>query len=110
VVRRGLEGAPNRIAAGAPRPDDAARLRGWIDRFEALLDGRDYLLGDRFGVADALAFPFLAYGARPPQPADTDQLHAVLWEGMPIATGPYPRLPAWVERVDGLGWLAREHS
>jgi len=104
------KGPPNRIAAGAPRPDDADRLRGWVDRFEALLDGRDYLLGDRFGAADALAFPFLAYGARPPPPVDTDPFHAVLWRGMPIASGPYPRLRAWVERIDGLGWLAHEHS
>ncbi len=99
------KGPPNRIAAGTARHDDAMRLRGWVGRFEALLADRDYLLGDRFAVADALAFPFLAYGARPPRREDTDRFHAVLWEEMPIATGPYPRLREWVERIDGLGWL-----
>ena len=31
-----------------------------LDRFEALLDGRDHLLGE-FGIADVTAFPFLKY-------------------------------------------------
>jgi glutathione S-transferase len=97
------KGPPNRLADGAARPGDAERLRGWVDRFEAMLDGRDFLLGDRLTVADVLAFPFLLYGARPLPPGDTDPFHAVLAEAMPIATGPFPRLRAWIERMDALG-------
>ena len=37
---------PNRIADGHPEPWDSAQLRASLDTFEALLTGRDYLLGD----------------------------------------------------------------
>jgi glutathione S-transferase len=80
------KGPPNRIADGNPRPGDHERLRGWVDR----------------SIADVLAFPFLVYGAGPLPADDTDPFHAVLAETMPIATGPYPRLRAWIERVDAL--------
>ena len=96
------KGPPNRIAEGAPRPGDPERLRDWVDRFEAMLDGQDHLLGDALTVADVLAFPFLAYGARPLREDDRDPFHAVLAANMPIATGPYPRLRAWIERVGAL--------
>jgi glutathione S-transferase len=99
------KGPPNRLAAGpgSARPDDADRLRGWTDRFEALLqDGRPYLLGDVVTVADVLAQPFLRYGAVPLEPGDDDPFHAVLVEHVAIRTGPYPGLRAWVARVDGL--------
>jgi glutathione S-transferase len=96
------KGPPNRIADGRARPGDADRLRGWVDRFEALLDGRDFLAGPGPTAADLLAFPFLAYGARPLPPGDTDPFHRVLVDHLPIATGPYPRLRAWIRRVDGL--------
>jgi glutathione S-transferase len=96
------KGPPNRIADGAARPEDRERLRGWVDRFEAMLDGHDHLLGDDLTVADVLAFPFLVYGARPLRPDDSDPFHAVLADAMPIATGPYPRLRAWIERVGAL--------
>jgi glutathione S-transferase len=99
------KGPPNRLAAGpgSARPGDAERLRGWTDRFEALLeDGRPYLLGGTVTVADVLAHPFLRYGAVPLEPGDADPFHAVLAEHLRIGTGPYPRLRAWVSRVDGL--------
>ena len=76
---------PNLIAAEELKPDpDRARiaeLEGRIaaslDRFEALLAGRDYLFGDELTAADVTAFPFLKY--------------AVLWQdGRP---GPLPRDP-----------------
>ena len=91
------KGPPNRIAAGAPRPDDADRLRGWVDRFEALLDGRDYLLGD-FGVADVTAFPFLKYPVFGLPEGDDERFHAILVEHQPLA-GDSPLRP-WAERVD----------
>jgi glutathione S-transferase len=97
---------PNAIADELERPEpDVARvaelsgeMRAALDRFEALLAGRDYLFGE-FGVADCIAFPFLKYAVLG-LPADDDELfHRVLVDHMPLAGG-YPRLTAWVGRVD----------
>jgi glutathione S-transferase len=97
---------PNLIAAELERPvPDAARIaelgasmRAALDVFEGLLDGRDYLLGE-FGVADAIAFPFLKYPVFGLPPDDDEVFHRVLVEQMPLGDG-YPRLRAWTERVD----------
>ena len=75
--------APNAIDAELARdePDSeritalAAELRGSLGRFEALLDGRDHLLGDDLGIADVVAFPFLKY-ALLHDPADDERFHA----------------------------------
>lgn len=75
-----------------------ARMAAWLDVFEALLDGRDYLLGD-FGIADVVAFPFLKYGVLGMPEGDDELFHRVLVERLPIGEG-HPRLAAWVERVD----------
>jgi glutathione S-transferase len=76
----------------------SSRVRAALDRFEALLAARDYLFGD-FGVADCIAFPFLKYAVLG-LPADDDELfHRVLVDHMPLGGG-YPRLTAWVRRVD----------
>jgi glutathione S-transferase len=76
----------------------SAEMRAALDRFEALLAGRDYLFGD-FGAADCIAFPFLKYAVFG-LPADDDELfHRVLVDHMPLG-GRYPRLTAWVRRVD----------
>jgi glutathione S-transferase len=90
------------LAAVAP---DLERIAGWsaemsaaLDRFEALLDGRSYLLGE-FGVADCVAFPFLKYAVLG-MPRDDDELfHRVLVEHQPLDGG-YPRLREWVRSVD----------
>ena len=89
------KGPPNRIAAGRPEPGDAERLSMWNGLFEALLTGRDFLLGE-FGIADVIAFPFLRYAALPPDPRDDDPFHAVLAERLSAG----PRLAAWIRRVD----------
>jgi glutathione S-transferase len=88
--------APNRMAGDA----DAAELRGSLDRFEALLTGRDFLLGDRFGIADVIAFPFLKYAASI-EPDDPDPFHHVLAEHLALGDG-YERLRGWIARCDGL--------
>jgi glutathione S-transferase len=95
------KGPPNRLADGRSQDAeaDAAALRGWLGRFEALLEGRDHLMGDALGAADVCAFPFLRYGVQPPAPDDADPFHHVLAEHLPIA-GRLPRLEAWVHRVD----------
>jgi glutathione S-transferase len=95
--------APNRLAEklGACEQDAwAAELRGSLERFEALLDGRDFLLGDELGIADVIAFPFLKYAAGI-EPGDPDRFHHVLAEHLALGGG-YPRLRGWLARCDAL--------
>lgn len=80
--------------------DLAAELRGSLDRFEALLHDRDHLLGDEIGIADVIAFPFVKY-ALLHDPADDERFHAILAEHLALG-GRYPRLDAWIRRVDAL--------
>jgi glutathione S-transferase len=99
------KGPPNAIVAEeqAERPDRGrladlwARLRGALDVFDALLDGRSHLFGDELTAADLLAFPFLKYAARI-DPADDERFHQVLHEGQPLED--HPRIAAWIERID----------
>jgi maleylacetoacetate isomerase len=96
---------PNELEAelGKPEPDPArierlgGEIAGALDRFEALLDGRDYLFGD-FGVADCIAFPFLKYAVLH-DPEDQELFHRILVEHQRLEGG-YPRLEAWIRRVD----------
>jgi glutathione S-transferase len=88
--------APNALADGGG--DTAAleaQLRGSLERFEALLDGRDFLLGDELGIADVTAWPFLRY-ARGCPPGDEERFHLVLAEHL-APTG--ARLDAWIDRI-----------
>lgn len=76
----------------------SAEMGAALDRFEALLSGRDYLFGE-FGAADCIAFPFLKYAVFG-LPADDDELfHRVLVDHMPLGDR-YLRLTAWARRVD----------
>jgi len=97
--------APNRLADErdadqALRAGWAAELRGSLDRFEWLLDGRDYLFGDALTAADVTAFPFLKYATRL-EPGDDDSFHRVLAEQLALGDG-HPRMRAWIERCDSL--------
>jgi glutathione S-transferase len=95
--------APNRMAEepGAPEQAEwAAELRGSLDRFEALLDGREFLLGDALGIADVVAFPFLKYAASI-QRDDPDRFHHILAEHLALGDG-FPRLRGWIARCDAL--------
>lgn len=97
--------APNAIAAEIARevPDVtrigelAARMAAALDRFEAMLAGREYLLGDAFSAADCAAYPFLKY-ALWRDPADDELFHRVL-DGYQELGDDHPRLIAWIERV-----------
>ena len=99
------KGPPNELEAelgkGDPDLETAERLGGEItaalDRFEGLLHDRDYLFGD-FGVADCIAFPFLKYAVLS-DPDDTELFHRILVEHQRL-DGRYPRLEAWVHRVN----------
>ena len=99
---------PNLIAAEElkPEPDRARigeleeRITVSLDRFEALLDGRDFLFGDELTAADVTAFPFLKYAVIW-QDGDPDRFHEILRETMRL-DGRYPRLEAWIRRIDRL--------
>ncbi len=71
-----------------------------LDRFEALLTGRQFFFGDGFSAADCAAFPFLKYAAGR-DPEDDELFHAVLDEHQQLGDD-HPRLAAWIARVDAL--------
>jgi glutathione S-transferase len=99
------KGPPNEIEAelAKPQPDAArvARLAGEmaaaLDRFEAMLAGRDHLMGDEFSAADCAAFPFLKY-ALFRDPADDELFHRILDDHQSVENR--PRLADWIRRVD----------
>jgi glutathione S-transferase len=96
---------PNLIAdaltsGDAPDPEWGRALRGSLDRFENLLQERDFLVSDTVGVADFAVYPFLRYGVRL-DGADSDVFHHVLVDHL----GPelrHPRLRDWIARIDKL--------
>jgi glutathione S-transferase len=73
------------------------RVTTALDRFEALLDGRDYLLGDEFGIADVTVFPFLKYMTVWDE-GDPHLFHELLRDWQP--RGRHPRVEAWIARVN----------
>ena len=93
--------APNAIEAETDPATIVAysvRMRGWLDVFEALLDGRDHLLSQEFSAADCIAFPFLKF-ARVRDPADDEPFHVILERHQPLGDS-HPRLAAWIDRVN----------
>jgi glutathione S-transferase len=99
---------PNELESELAKPkaaQDAARVErlgramtGYLDTFEGLLTGRDYLLGD-FSAADIAAFPFLKYASVPVAPDDDYLFHRILRDYQkPGKT--HPMLLAWIARMD----------
>jgi glutathione S-transferase len=96
---------PNLLAGELEKPEPDAgrveelggRLTASLDRFEALLAGRDYLFG-AFGIADVTAFPFLKYGRQGMPAGDDERFHQVLVDHLGIER--HPRVAAWVDRVE----------
>jgi glutathione S-transferase len=101
------KGPPNAIADALEHgaadsvavADASQRLRGWLDVFEGLLAGGDFLFGT-FGAADCAAFPFLKYAAGRP-PDDDELFHRVLEREL-ATDAAHPRLRAWIRRIDAL--------
>lgn len=97
---------PSEIEAQLGRPDPdhgrVARLAGEmaaaLDRFEAMLAGRDYLMGNDFSAADCAAFPFVKY-ALLRDPADGYLFHVVLDEHQQLGDS-HPQLTDWIRRVN----------
>ena len=95
---------PNEIERllGLPETDPAriaelaGLMRAWLDFFESMLDGRDYLFGDAFSAADCIAYPFLKYAAGR-DPGDDELFHRILAEHQSVADR--PRLAGWIERI-----------
>jgi glutathione S-transferase len=95
---------PNGIEAelGKPVPDQAAiashiaHMDTALDHFERMLDGRAHLMGDDFGAADVIAYPFLKFALG--RPAGDDELfHRILEEHQSVESR--PRVREWIERV-----------
>ena len=99
---------PNLIAAEEEKPEPDRERIAELERriaealpvFEDLLDGRDFLFGDSLSVADVTAFPFLKYAVLWTE-GDPDRFHEILRDTMRL-DGRYPRLEAWIHRVDAL--------
>jgi glutathione S-transferase len=97
---------PNAIEAelGHPEPDEAAIQRhsaamsDALDRFEAMLAGREHLMGRDFSAADCCAFPFLKF-ALVRDPEDDELFHRILEEHQRL-DGSHARLADWIRRVD----------
>jgi glutathione S-transferase len=100
------KGPPNEIEAelGRPEPDReriaalSAEMAAALDRFEAMLAGRDHLMGDDFSAADCAVFPFVKY-ALYRDPDDDELFHRILEEHQPLGDD-HARLDAWIRRVD----------
>jgi glutathione S-transferase len=98
---------PNEIEAELGRPETdtkkierlAARMDGWLDLFEGMLDGRRHLLGSELSAADCAAYPFVKF-ATTRDPADRELFHEIL--GRYQSGRGRPRLTAWIERVSRL--------
>ena len=93
--------APNAMeqalnAGAEPDPEHALAIGRRLDRFERLLESRDYLLGDEFTAADCAAYPFLKFAAGRPE-GDDELFHVILDEHQSVEGR--PRLARWVERV-----------
>jgi len=77
----------------------SAEMRWALDRFEALLTGRDFLFGE-FSAADCVAYPFLKY-ALGRHDDDDEFFHRVLEEHQRI-DAEHPWLAGWIRRMDTL--------
>ena len=80
---------------------EAERMQANLDLFEAMLEGRDFLMGDTLSAADCAAFPFLKYGGRDPEPDDDELFHRILVAHQQLGDD-HPQLAAWIDRVDAL--------
>jgi glutathione S-transferase len=76
-----------------------ARLQQSLDRFEALLDGSEYLFGE-LTVADIAAYPFLKYASDDELPDDDYEIHRLMRRHQSLVGR--PRVAAWLDRVAAL--------
>ena len=99
-ARRGLLTHPRgRCRRRADRTSRRPASTSTQDRFEALLDGRDYLLGDELSIADVAAYPFVKY-ATDRTPGDDYAIHEEMRRLLSVDGR--PRVAGWIERVASL--------
>ncbi len=99
---------PNRIAAelASEEPDHmlitklAREMATYLDGFDSLLAGRQFLFGSEFSAADCCAFPFLKYALKR-EPADHEPFHLVLDDYLNL-TDEHFKLRSWIKRIDAL--------
>lgn len=97
---------PNAMEEEMNRPEpDQDKITAWsremaahLGRFESMLEGREYLMGDRLSAADIAAFPFLRYALIWPED-DPWLFHAILRDHLPLGDE-YPLLTGWIRRLD----------
>ena len=99
---------PNELDDELQKPENArdqkrivrlgSAMAGYLDLFEQLLTGREYLLGE-FGAADVAAFPFLKYASIPVASEDDDLFHFILRDFQQPGTS-HPNVLAWIARMD----------
>lgn len=84
---------------------DRDRIAEWgremqrsVDRFEALLDGREHLMGNDFSAADCAAWPFLRYAVWR-DPDDPYRFHQILMENLAARPERHPALIGWIARM-----------
>jgi maleylpyruvate isomerase len=87
------KGSPDHVRIAALEHE----LRATLDVFEAMLDGRGYLMSDSLSAADCAAFPFLKYGLWI-EPSDDERFHHILAQNLAL-DGDHPQVDAWVRRV-----------
>ena len=95
---------PNEIERilGLPETDPhqihelAALMNDWLDVFESMLDGREYLFAEEFSAADCIAYPFLKFAAG--RDAEDDELFHRILDDYQSVEG-RPRLAAWISRI-----------
>ncbi|RPG51271.1 MAG: glutathione S-transferase, partial [Gammaproteobacteria bacterium TMED182] len=82
---RAAEGAPmfkDRMRILPQAADDLKAMAQegltWLD---ALMEGQDYLCGDRFSLADILLAVFLEFGAQVGQPMNPAHANIAAWHG-----------------------------
>lgn len=84
---RFAEGLPlfqNRIHVSPQAADDFKKIaQDWLTKVDGLIEGREFICGDRFTLADIMLFAFLEFGAAVGQPLDAK----------------CERLQAWYSRV-----------
>jgi glutathione S-transferase len=90
---------PNSIEAGRDVEGCSAAMARSLDRFEALLDGRDHLMGDEFSAADVAAFPFLKFALFRHRD-DDEPFHLILERHQQLDSERHERLAGWIRRVN----------
>jgi glutathione S-transferase len=89
---------------GKPDPDHeriahlADEMAAALNRFEAMLSGRNHLMGNDFSAADCAAFPFLKY-ALSRDPADDLLFHRILDDHQQLAET-RAAVADWIRRVN----------